>query len=64
METGCKSTKKTVNLAFYFIVLLLFGAIVGLDAQSVSEPAKFLLLGGALVGIAIWTRYRKPARNP
>jgi hypothetical protein len=65
MKIGHKSTKKSVNLSFYFVVLLLFGAIVGLYAQALSEPGKFLLLGAALVGIAIWTRrYRKRQENP
>jgi hypothetical protein len=43
----------------------LVGVIWALDALSLSESAKVLLLGGLLVGIAVWSRrYFKHRENP
>ena len=44
---------------------VLVGATWALQALSLSEPAKMLLLGVILVGVAVWSRrYLKHRENP
>jgi hypothetical protein len=64
MRSVNNNRKKTVRSGL-FLSLLLVGGTCILYLLSVSEPAKILLLGAALVGAAIWSRrYLKRQENP
>ena len=64
MQSGKENKHKAFKVGF-FLAILFAGAVLVPYALSVSEPAKVLLLGAGLVGVAFWGRkHLKREENP